>query len=401
MEYAYVSPAHAMRNQQTRRLVRCRRRLDTGPKLITISLFVLLQALLLSAPSHAGGLANGTTVNGTTVNGTTVNGTTVNGTTVNGTTVNGTTVNGTILAAYSVPHGNTPDILPKSARLTSFKIDPSTEQLMAIQIRRFHGDLVDALVWTPELGRHERLLPAFELIGMQWSESHCAAPDQCLRVKYRVIDGERDASRSTMPVHADNRDVWLFEVQHTTAAQPTERDWQSFCQPDRHQQTRGMFLDGRWRADGSWDARGYTFACTNGVLAKCARNWGYKPWKQVTLPGGERISLQPLHQACTRAARADYCGDGISHTRNGTLIDLFDRYGLNVREQVEGFHAEAGFTARGASWIARPRWPRAGEDRGAHIQLATCARPRQAPPDSPDDALVYVWSRPRVPAAGE
>jgi hypothetical protein len=391
MEYVYVFPAHGLRNQQPCRLVHCRRWRDTGHKLIAISLLVLLQALLLSAPSQAG----------TTVNGTTVNGTTVNGTTVNGTTVNGTTVNGTMLAAYSVPHGGMPDMQPRYGRLTGFKTDPSTGQRMAIQVRGFHGDMLDALVWTPALGRHARMLPTRELTGMQWIESRCTAPDVCMPVKYRVLDGERDASRSTMPLHSDNRDVWLFELQHTTATEPTERDWQSFCQPDRHQQTRGMFLDGQWRADGSWDSRGYTFACTNGALAKCARNWGYKPWKQLAMPGGERVSLQPLHQACTRAVRADYCGDGVSHTRNGTLIDLFDRHGLNVREQVEGFRAEAGFTARGASWIARPRFPRGDEDRGMHIQLATCARPRQAPPDDQDDALIYVWSRPRVPPANE
>jgi hypothetical protein len=420
MAYVQVSPVCDVRNRQSRPVHR-RRRLHAGPKLVTLGLLALLQMMLLSRPCHAGTTVNGTTVNGTTVNGTTVNGTTVNGTTVNGTTVNGTTVNGTsvngttvngttvngttvngiTLAAYSVPRASSPYNRTKYGRLTGFKVDPGTGQHMAIQIRGFRGDVVDALVWTPELGRHQRMLPAFELMGMQWIESHCAAPGQCVPRKYRVIDGELDASRSTMPAHADNRDVWLFELQHTTAAEPAERDWQSFCQPDRHQRTHGMFLDGQWRADGSWDGHGYTFACTNGVLAKCARNWGYKPWKAVAAPGGERVSLQPLHQACTRAARADYCGDGVSHTRNGTMIDLFDRHGLNVPEQVAGFQAEAGFITGGASWVARPRWPRGDEDRGTRVRLATCERPRRAPPDGQDDALIYVWSRPRASAPSE
>jgi hypothetical protein len=39
---------------------------------------------------------------------------------------------------------------------------------------------------------------------------------------------------------------------------------------------------------------------------------------------------------------------------------------------------------------------RGDEVRGTRVQLATCARPRQAPPARHDDALVSVWSPPRT-----
>ena len=77
----------------------------------------------------------------------------------------------------------------------------------------------------------------------------------------------------------------------------------------------------------------FTFACTaSGVAAKCARNWGYKPWKTVaenvwtgtTASSTQPIPLAPFYDACLIAARADYCQDDQSYTKNGTLVDLFD-----------------------------------------------------------------------------
>src|SRR5262245_27095970 len=64
---------------------------------------------------------------------------------------------------------------------------------------------------------------------------------------------------------------------------------------------------------GAWDKQGnriesstlFTFGCTTGVIAKCYR-WGYRPWLT-----GYPTSIAPIHWACTRAARADYCGNGI------------------------------------------------------------------------------------------
>jgi ADYC domain len=60
----------------------------------------------------------------------------------------------------------------------------------------------------------------------------------------------------------------------------------------------------------------FTMACTAGAIGKCYR-WGYQGWK----PFDEAKSYV---QACTRMAMADYCGDGRSHTTEGTPIDLFD-----------------------------------------------------------------------------
>ena len=56
-----------------------------------------------------------------------------------------------------------------------------------------------------------------------------------------------------------------------------------------------------------------TLACEGGAITKCIR-WGYQPWAQHS-----GSSLKELHQACTRMARADYCGTGLGH-RNRLLL---------------------------------------------------------------------------------
>ena len=373
MKYDHVSPAHRVCNRQADRPGQHRR---LGARSVLIAgVLVLLHALPLSAPAHAARLPNGTNVQGTHVQGTHVQGRSVHG-------------------------GLMQDTGTRNRRLIGVKSDPHGAPLMLVAIYGFHGDVVDALVWTRGAGEPERLGRASELIGLQWSESRCTDDGLCSIVNYRVAGGQPDASRSTMPRHGDNRDIWLYDIEYARAGEGSGPVWQNVCRPDAHGDARAMFLDGQWRADGSWDPSGHTIACTSGVLAKCARNWGYKPWQQART-SGSLISLRPLHQACVRAARADYCGDGASHTRDGTLIDLFDRYGLNVREQVEGFSPEAGFDVEGATWVARPRWPRGDEDRGDMLWLQTCARPRRSMSAGGEAPLIQVWSRARAPQPRE
>jgi hypothetical protein len=121
---------------------------------------------------------------------------------------------------------------------------------------------------------------------------------------------------------------------------------------------------------GVWDASGarqeaagkLTLACETGVITKCIR-WGYKPW---TSRDGQ--SLAELHQACTRMARADYCGDGQSHTREGTLIDMYDRMGVlaattesSPEWDLSRVSFEAAWAPDGATCLARTRDGRALE----------------------------------------
>lgn len=78
----------------------------------------------------------------------------------------------------------------------------------------------------------------------------------------------------------------------------------------------------------------FTFACTAGVLNKCA-GWGYTPWDDGA---HDPLAMVELHQACTRAARADYCYDGSPHTRDNTQVYTWN----NTYADVDAVDAPPG-----------------------------------------------------------
>ena len=122
------------------------------------------------------------------------------------------------------------------------------------------------------------------------------------------------------------------------------------CAPDPNGKAAAIPLRGSWDTSGAFQADGsLQFYCTGGVIAKCIR-WGYRPWQSS---GG--TSLKDAHQACTRMARADYCGDGQTHTQEGTQIDMYDNLGVH-RPQTLSLFFEATWTPQGAYCVARGRW---------------------------------------------
>ena len=92
------------------------------------------------------------------------------------------------------------------------------------------------------------------------------------------------------------------------------------------------------------------------MIAKCYR-WGYRPW--VTGYG----DLTAMHWTCTRLARADYCGIGVPHTRNGTTINVWDTLPAPGPIQSHGgllpplgMLFEAGWNTGGAVCLSHTRW---------------------------------------------
>jgi hypothetical protein len=131
---------------------------------------------------------------------------------------------------------------------------------------------------------------------------------------------------------------------------------------------RGLFVPGVWDGSGQrHDAVSVggnelrtSYSCITGAIGKCVV-WGYEP----STVGAD------LHQSCTRMVRADYCGSGISFTKDGTLIDIFDTRG--VQEPTMGDASlvfEAGWTTTGAACVHRPRYE-AWSTSGAEI-LPSC-----------------------------
>lgn len=103
---------------------------------------------------------------------------------------------------------------------------------------------------------------------------------------------------------------WQYDVQVRPEGTSS---WQSLCGGGK-----AFVISGLWQRDGRHRDVPDTmvFACMEGVAAKCI-HWGYEPERGADDAWGR-------HQACTRMARADYCGDGSSHTFDGTGILIYD-----------------------------------------------------------------------------
>ena len=60
--------------------------------------------------------------------------------------------------------------------------------------------------------------------------------------------------------------------------------------------------------------------------------------------------------SCIRAVRADYCGDGVSHTKDSTVIDLYDNPGTAPHTAWPAFLLEANWRADGAICVLHARY---------------------------------------------
>lgn len=152
-----------------------------------------------------------------------------------------------------------------------------------------------------------------------------------------------------------NSDVFLYTL---SAFNSLERVWQNVCRPGPDGLSKAVFMQGHWNAQGQYvESAQLSFGCTSGVLAKCVR-WGYKPWLDTP-----ELPMKQLHQACSHLARADYCGNGVGHTKDGTAINVFDVFGIQSQDAADGMKFEAAWNAQGAIAIEHGRYAPADQIR--------------------------------------
>ncbi len=148
------------------------------------------------------------------------------------------------------------------------------------------------------------------------------------------------------PATGASGDVWAYRVSFLDTVDGV---WKPACPAADGSALNAIPVVGRWNyqqgvAGGGAridDPTVFTFACEDAAIGKCVR-FGYRPW--ATTAAGH--SLADLHQACTRMVRADYCGDGTSHTQDGNWVNLYDAAG--VQQDTEAWLLEAEWNAEGA-----------------------------------------------------
>jgi len=171
-----------------------------------------------------------------------------------------------------------------------------------------------------------------------------------------LVGAELDLGNGTVlrieSVETDPRDADIHL--HRLSLRQPDGSWHDACEADAQGQRRGFPLPSRWDAAGRFhaDAAHVSLSCTSGARGKCVR-FGYKFWK----PGPGGAALGDLYEACVHMVRADYCGDGSAHTRDGTLIDVYDDRGVQRSDADPGFRFEAGWAPDGAVCVARTRIP--------------------------------------------
>jgi ADYC domain-containing protein len=151
-------------------------------------------------------------------------------------------------------------------------------------------------------------------------------------------------------------------------------NWQPACPVDSDGRRTALPLADVWddRGNRNSSAPLFTLGCTAAVIAECYR-WGYRPW--VTGYG----NLQITHWTCTRLARADYCGDGVSHTLDGTLINVWDNLAPPGPIEAQGttppgMSFEAAWDQNGALCFSHARW-----SLGGAVAAAACPNRLQQP----------------------
>ena len=166
--------------------------------------------------------------------------------------------------------------------------------------------------------------------GSKCIQGSCSDVGGSLALYIADVEKDTQLNSSKYPL---NDDVYLYTVYFR---QPATDQWAALCPVDSgtgKPTAMAVPLDPFDHSDSGPGRSKFAFACTaTGVAAKCARTWGYKPWKKVpeTVRNGAtsvsipELPLAPFYDACLFAARADYCQDNQSYTKNGTLVDLFD-----------------------------------------------------------------------------
>lgn len=194
------------------------------------------------------------------------------------------------------------------------------------------------------------------LVDFAQSQPHPTTSTPVLAPRSQIIGFDAQGHRLQFQIRSaelDPQDPQRETYLYTVFYQTKNQTWQNYCRATNHFAAKAIALRGIWDRRGTYqgEENRITLSCLSGALAKCVR-LGYKPWQTI-----QGQSLKAYHQACVRMIRADYCGDGTTHTRDGTQIDIYDRLGIQKRNIIPKMSFEAAWGSDGAQSIYHTRYP--------------------------------------------
>ncbi len=293
---------------------------------------------------------NGISFNGISFNGISFNGVSLNGISLNGISLNGVSLNGISLNGVS---------------LNGLSLNGIGLNGLGLNGLGLNGLSLNGSELTTELvtGEGSSVVGGTDIIGLTFDLT-AVVDGQEVPLEMKIEDMYPD-------VDSGWDDIYLYELR--VRAQGGD-EWINPCVDAGGVGVPAIALQNHWdpaTGDRIDDPDVISFSCTTGVLAHCTL-WGYRPWAEAEICDGkgkkkwkhcETVSLQDHHQACTRMARADYCGDGTPWTVPGTQIDIWDDLSPQIQARAVHGKIEAEWSPDGAyclSDIRQQGWKEEG-----------------------------------------
>jgi hypothetical protein len=361
----------------------------TGMHMKVVSVVVLLAACVLDEPSaplesqtesavtdgqgtdYQGTDYQGTDYQGTDYQGTDYQGTDYQGTDYQGTAYANVTISGTSLVAWKQLPDQTWE-MRSATRICHYNVDKTVvlEPCTVVDLSVSPSPLAGTL-WPAKFTKYvnRRKMTVTGTIRIGTGPTDLAAVNRDTSLAMHPLDGTPAVSCQPLTTPCSNPrgcrancDLFTYKLYLLDGEVVVP-----FCQGG----ARAYALAGTWSGTGQYSSSTsrFSFACANGTVAKCTR-WGYRSWGTARRSDGVTASTSVYHQACVRAAAADYCANGHSFTKNGTLVDIYDYGGLNAGELAAGFVPatqtapydnnvllwESSFDKYGAVWLDHVRY---------------------------------------------
>ncbi|WP_143140930.1 ADYC domain-containing protein [Nannocystis exedens] len=218
-------------------------------------------------------------------------------------------------------------------RLNGFRLngDAGTGDYIDLEMFQLHQGWTVTHAWLEGSELRVQTSTGTTLVGTQLVDSI---------LHFGLVDGAPKKRKLKIAGAAlQSSGLWLYDLQ----IKDDVGVWEPLCVDALGNATQAVMVGAVWdpsTGDRLPAVSGLvTLACRDAAIGKCAE-WGYHPWE-----------FADHHQACTRMVRADYCGDGASHTIDGMVIHVLDEIGVEEAEANLDYVVEAEWGPDGATCL--------------------------------------------------